>query len=99
VRARAHAQLGEPEQAKAAAGEAVLVAEQTDSFSARAVAQRALAEAHLVAGELGAARAAAAEAERLLTILERPLARAAASELVEQIDCRRSSTPTTFTTT
>jgi ATP/maltotriose-dependent transcriptional regulator MalT len=99
VRARAYAQLGEPEQAKAAAAEAIAVAEQTDSLSAWAVAQQALAEALLAAGELPAARAAATEAKRLLATLERPLARAAASELVEQIDGRRASTPTTPTST
>jgi hypothetical protein len=86
IQARAHAKLGEAEQAKAAAEAAVAVAEQTDALVSWAVAQKALAHALLAAGELPAARAAAIEAERLLGSLERFLSQRAAAALVAQIE-------------
>jgi tetratricopeptide (TPR) repeat protein len=96
VRARAHAFLGGIEQAKAAAGEAVALAEATDSFVDRADAQYALAEALVAAGELPAALAAAEEAGRLYTTLERtPLvrrARALSQEIEQRLARSRPQT-------
>ncbi|HSC50103.1 MAG TPA: hypothetical protein VLD16_07555, partial [Gaiellaceae bacterium] len=86
VQARAYAMLGEHEQAKAAATEAVAVAGQTDSLLIQATAQKALAHALLAAGELPAARAAAVEAERLFGTLERFLTQQPATALVAQIE-------------
>ena len=91
VRARVHLRLGELAEAKAAAAEAVAVAEQTDSLSCRAAAQGVLAEALLAAGELSGALAAAEEAERLLAALERPLSGTAVARVVAQIEQRTSA--------
>ena len=86
VRARAHAKLGELEDARAAAAVAVAVAARTDSIASRAAAHGALAETLLTAGELTRALAAAKQAERLLARLQRPSSREAAADLVERID-------------
>ncbi|HET7857187.1 MAG TPA: BTAD domain-containing putative transcriptional regulator [Gaiellaceae bacterium] len=86
VRARAHAALGENDEAKAAAETAVAVAEETDSLADQARAKYALAVALRAAGELVDARAAAEDVVRLHTYLERPLFGLRAAALVEQIE-------------
>ena len=88
ARACAHARIGAVEDAKAAAAEAVALAETTDSLWARADAQYALAEALAVAAELPAALAAAEEAGRLYATLEHSLLERRSRTLAEEIERR-----------
>jgi ATP/maltotriose-dependent transcriptional regulator MalT len=86
TRARAHLGLGELDQAKAAAAEAVAVAETTDALDYHALAQLALAEVHAAAGELPAALEAAREAARIWATLDRKLLVSRAKALLEQLE-------------
>jgi DNA-binding SARP family transcriptional activator len=97
ARARAHAQLGALEEAKAAADMAVGAAGATDSLDEQACAHRALAEVLSAADELPTALAAAEEADRLYATLERMLERRQVAALAADIKRRiaRTSAPTT----
>jgi DNA-binding SARP family transcriptional activator len=85
-RARAHLGLGELDQAEAAAGEAVALAEETDSLAHQAEAQCALAEVLAAGGRFPEALAAAEEAARLWRSLDRELRGAYAAGLIAKIE-------------